>query len=62
MVTGLTPEQINVLSQFAHQEPQRMQNLLNIILDGGEDLNILKNKILTIHLDREKRGVNRTRD
>ena len=62
MANGLTPEQIDVLSQFAHQEPRRMQNLLNIISDGGEDFSTLKNKILAIHMDRKKRGVNQTRD
>lgn len=62
MANGLTPEQIDVLSRFAHQEPRRMQNLLNIISDGGEDLSTLKNKILAIHMDRKKRGVNQTRD
>jgi hypothetical protein len=38
-----------------------MQNLINIIKDGGQDLTALKNKILAIHLDRRKRGVSRTR-
>ncbi len=60
MANGLTPEQIDVLSAFAQNEPHRMQNLLNIIIDGGDDLNTLKNKILAIHMDRRKRGVNKT--
>ena len=60
MANGLTPEQIDVLSAFAQNEPHRMQNLLNIIIDGGDDLYTLKNKILAIHMDRRKRGVNKT--
>ncbi len=62
MANGLTPGQIDVLSTFAQQEPRRMENLLNIIEDGGEDLNTLKNKILAIHMDRKKKGINRTHD
>ena len=62
MANGLTPGQIDVLSTFAQQEPRRMENLLNILLDGGEDLTTLKNKILAIHMDRKKRGINRTND
>jgi DNA-binding MarR family transcriptional regulator len=61
MAHGLTPEQLDVLSAFAQEEPHRMQNLINIIKDGGQDLTALKNKILAIHLDRRKRGISRTR-
>jgi hypothetical protein len=56
----LTPEQIDVLSAFAQEEPHRMQNLINIIQDKGQDLETLKNKILAIHMERRKRGVNKT--
>ncbi len=61
MAHGLTPEELDVLSAFAQEEPHRMQNLINIIKDGGQDLSVLKNKILTIHLERRKRGVSKTR-
>lgn len=60
MANGLTPEQIDVLSAFAQEEPHRMQNLINIIQDRGQDLETLKNKILAIHMERRKRGVNKT--
>jgi hypothetical protein len=61
MANELLPEHLDVLAGFAREEPHRMQNLINIIMDGGQDLETLKNKILAIHLDRLKRGVSRTR-
>jgi DNA-binding MarR family transcriptional regulator len=60
VANGLTPEQWDVLSAFAQEEPHRMQNLINSIKDGGQDLTALKTKIPTIHLDRCKQGVSRT--